>query len=814
MAWFDGLMKDVIYAVRVLRRTPGFSLTAIATLALVIGANTAVFSLANGLLLAPLPYRDAHQLHFLQTQVTTPRGVFTSTSQDGFAWDAIAATRWKDRAAVFSDVSTGVNAVFDGRAQFVTQQRVGAGFFRTLGVMPRLGREFEPAEDVPGGPPVAIISYGLWQSVFAGQHDAVGRTVLLRGEPWTIVGVMPDGFRSTVDADVWTPLLPSTQGEGGGTNYRIVIRLTEGSIEGLTAEMQAAVDPTYLRRELRDGATATTHVQNAKDTLTSEMREVVEMLGFATIAVLVIACVNLAALQLARGGSRQREIATRMALGGGRRVIVRQLLVESLVIAIVGGAAGVVVGWWGLQALQAMGGQRFDDWQRVSMDGRVLLVSMGLSVATGLLFGMFPALQASRTKLQASFQESASRSVAGGSRHWTRRGLVVAEVALGVVLLVATGLLTRTFVNLYRLDPGFAPQGLVTASISLLDARYPGPADVNQLFTRVLERLEQTPGIQSASVSLGVPYERLLNMGFRFVGAADAQTVSVTYVSPRFQETFGIPMVEGRQLSAGDRADSLPVVVVNAAFARMYSKDVPVVGRQIRLAGAERTVVGVMADVLQRPGFIIDGMVPGPIVGSPTVFLPVAQVPQGIVSTHLWFSPVFTVKASSFATAEQALRATVAGADPMLPIGTLQSMTDIRAESVHAERMLMTLIGTLAVVAVLLMAIGLHGVITHSVHERTREFGIRLALGSTPGAAMRLVVVNGLVLACVGVALGLLLAQPATTLVSSFLYGVGETDLATYVGAGLFLLLVAAAASLLPALRLLRIDPGTTLRST
>lgn len=809
----DALVRDVKYACRVLLKSPGFTVTAIGTLALVIGANTAVFSLANGLLFAPLPYPTADKLMLVHTEMTSPRGVFGSNSQDGWGWEALRDTRWGDHAAVFSDVSSGVNFAIGGRAMVVEQQRVGAGFFKVLGVGPRLGREFTPDEDIPNGPPVVVLSHQVWLSAFGGDRSVLGRTVLLRGEPWTVVGVMPEGFRSTVPADVWTPLRPSTTGEGSGTNYRIILRLTNDVGSGqVDAEIAGAVDPTYVHRDFPEGVSATTRVNSLKAAMTADMSEVIGMLGASALTVLVIACVNLTGLLLARGETRTKEIATRMALGSGRRAVVRQLMVESLVLAVCGGVGGVLVGWLGLSGLQALAGQGYAEWQRVAIDARVVLVSGAGALITCLLFGTIPALAASRVDIQAAFSGGGSRSVAGGGRHWTRRGLIVAEVALGVVLLVAAGLLFRTFVNLRSIDPGFEPEGLVTASVSLLDARYPGPAEVNQLFDRTLDRLRNARGIQSAAVSLGLPFERVLNMGFRFPEADKGQTASVMYASSDFFQTLGIPLRRGRGFAESDTAASLPVVVVNEAFRDIYSRDHEVVGRRVRLSGTDRHIVGVVADVQQRPGFIVDGMVPGPVVASPTIYLPVHQVSAGVVGTHLWFPPVFSVRADTAALAEQALAASLASADPLLPIAGIREMSTVRDEATSQEQMLMTLVGTLAAAALLLTAIGLHGLVASAVTERTREFGIRMALGATPGATVRDVTTGGLALAAVGAALGVAIAVPASSLVASWLYGVAEHDVTTYVGAAVFLLLVASVASLLPALRILRLDPARTLR--
>jgi predicted permease len=640
----------------------------------------------------------------------------------------------------------------------------------------------------------------------------LGQTILLRGEPWQVIGIMPEGFRGTADADVWTPLRPTPTGEGSGTNYGIVVRVPQGRTLTDAARDLPPLEGNLRSQGVSDETTIRGGLVPLKDVLTADSRDTLMMLAAAVMAVLLIACVNLAALLLARGSARAREIATRMALGSGRTAVIRQLMVESVVLAVIGGAAGMVVGTLALSGLQALGGDRFSDWQRVSMDGEVLLWCAGLSILTSLLFGLVPAWQVTKLDVQHALVEGGSRSIAGGAQHWTRRGLIVAQVSLGVVLLVSAGLLLRTFVNLQSVSPGFKADGLTTAAVSLLDARYPSPVEVNTLFTKSLERLQATPGVEAAAISLGLPYERVLNMGFRFSDEKDGHPSSLMYVTPDFFRTFEIPVKRGRTVLASDGPDTRPVIVVNESFARIYSKDKDVLGRVIRVASVEREVVGISADVQLRPGFSAPGLREGPIVSSPTIYVPASQLNKNIMSTHIWFSPVWTVRASTPVIGARALENAIAGVDPLLPIGRIRQMKDVRAAATAAQSMLMTLVGALALVALLLAAVGLHGLISHSVTERTREFGIRLALGATPAGTVRAVAWSGIVLAGIGAVIGAALAVPASTLVASVLYGVAERDPLTYIGAAAFLFVVAAAASIVPALRILRLDPAQTLR--
>ena len=504
-----------------------------------------------------------------------------------------------------------------------------------------------------------------------------------------------------------------------------------------------------------------------------------------------------------------------MALGSGRSGVIRQLMVEAIVLAVVGGGLGALVGYLGLEGLKSIGDQMYEEWERVTLDGRVLTLTFGLSFVTSVLFGLIPAVQASRLDVNAALTESGSRGVAGGSRHWLRRLLVITEVALGVALLVTTGLLVRTFVNLRGLSPGFEPSGLVTASVSMQDARYTTATHINQLFDDSLRRLRATPGIDAAAVSLELPYERLLNKGFRFVGDAEAPVANVAYVSPGFFETLRIPIRRGRGVLETDSAAAPPVVVVNESFVRVFSKDREILGRRLRTGNVEREIVGVVGNVQQRSSFAVAELGQGPLLPMPIIFVPAAQTTDAEFRTaHIWFSPVWTVRARSSSDASLALRRAITGADPLLPLSTVRSMKEVMAASTSEWRLLMALVGVLAAAAILLAAIGIHGLIAHSVAERRREFGIRMALGATAGHAVRRVAAGGIVLSLAGAILGGLLSMVSVGLVRSYLWGVEPHDPVTYAGVALFLLAVATVASVLPSLRILRLDPAQSLRDS
>jgi putative ABC transport system permease protein len=812
----EAIWRDARYAIRILLRTPAFTFTAVTTLALVIGATTAVLSLADALLWRPLPFPEPEKLAGI-IRVETRNGATTTTpAVDGAMFEAV-----RDRVPSL-DVAVmgsggGVNLVLNGTPVYASHFRVSEGFSRVLGVAPARGRWFNAEEDRAGGPAVAVLSYQAWHRYFAAAEDVIGRSVLLRGEPHQIVGVMPAGFRSLDGTafDLWVPLRASTSGEGGGDNFWTVARLKPGaSWAQAGAELVAVRDDAFRLQRQSQEVTRDLGVQPIAEILAKRVREPIVLLSSAVLAVLLIACVNLASLMLARADSRTHEIATRMALGGGRRIVVRQLMVEAVIIAGAGGLAGLLIGYFGLKGLQNLGGERFEQWGQAAIDARVIALAIGLSALTSLAFGLAPAIRASRLNVAQAL--TGARGVAGRASRWPRRVLVISEVALGVVLLVATGLLIRTFVNVRSLDPGFNRSNLVTASVSLRDARYNTAASINQLFDQSLNRLTAVPGIESAAISLEVPYERLLNLGFRYAddASADTRMTNLCYVTPGFLKTMGIGVKSGRDFADQDRAGTPAVALVNQAFERMYSKDRPAIGRRIRTSGPEREIVGVVGDVKVRPSLGGPGFETGPLVAQPLILILASQTTDSFFRlVHTWFTPVWTVRARDTGAASVALTRAISESDPLIPVSSVRGMDTVMAEAITEQKLMMTLVGLLAGAAILLAAIGVHGVIAHTVAERRREFGIRIALGATAINAVRSVSLGGIALAGIGAVIGAALSVPATSLVRSFLWRVETNDPWTYAGVAIALLAVATLASVLPALRLLRLNPAETLRN-
>ena len=789
---------DLRYARRVLWRTPAFTLTAVLTLALAIGVNTAVFALVDAILLKPLPYPHPERLALLTQTVKQSGQVSSSPAVDGRTWELVRDHLTSADRAVFSDWTTGVNLVVRGsngaeQARFVQQQRVSTGFFSVLGVPMLAGREFTADEDRAGGPPAVVLSAELWRSAFASDPSAIGRAITLRGEAYAVVGIMPDGFQTGSRADLWTPLRPSTTGEGGGTNYEVLVGLRDESSRPAVAAQLASV-AEELKRQRAATAEGPGNLPEVSFTLiglqegmTASIRPSLFVVWASVAVVLVAACVNLAGLMLTRAARRRREMATRLALGSGRSAVIRQLMVEAGVLGIVAGAAGIGVAAVMVSGLTWLAQDGFAIWQTVAVGWREAFVAVALAIVGSLIFGLGPALQASRQSTQSSLLAS-GRSVAGGTSHWPRRLLVVAQVALGVLLLVGSGLLLRTFNHLRNLEPGFDPAGVVTAAVSLEDARYRTAESVARLMDNVLTRVRQEPGMGSAAAGLGLPYERLLNLGFARMdgpGAANprSQITNATYITSDYFEAFRIPVRRGRVFDGRDRADSAPVAIVNDALVRAHFKlegDTDPIGHNIRISGTVREIVGVVGDIQVRPGWGSNG----PLSAMPLVYVPVAQVSDSFVRlVHGWFMPTIAIRSSlSTVQVSDAIRRAVAAVDPLLPIASVRTMSEVRAASLGQQRLLTTLLLALAVAALIVAAIGIHGLIAASVTERTREMGVRLALGSTLGQALQTLALPGVLLAAIGTAAGLLGAAAAIPLIRHFVWGVSVSDPLTYAG--------------------------------
>ena len=813
--------KSILYAIRQLRKSPAFTLTVVGTLALCIGANTAIFTIVDQLFFRPLPYPHPEQL-VMPSTVFGKNGALEppQTSQTGRQWEAIRDHATLLDSAVYG-TTNGLNLAAANHVEYVQNQRVSANFFHVLGIAPLVGREFNREEDVPNGPAVVVLSYALWQRVFQGDFSIIGRTIDLRGVPHTVLGIIPANFRTVpaglgTDAppDLWTPLRPSVNGEGEGDNYGIIGRLKSGAtLAQANSQLNSIMQDVFSQMRRPSNISVEEKALPLKTGITYDLRSSVFLMWGAVGLVLLIGCVNIAGILIARSATRYREFATRLVLGASRRRIISELLTEAVLLALLGGLCGLVLGQIALKGLLYLNPGTFNLTGPIHLNLPVMATMLGLSLITSMVFGLFPALEASSIDLGRSLSE-AGRSNAGSRRQWKRQSLVFVEVALGVVLVVAAGLLIRTFASIANANPGFDPQHLTIASASLQDARYATSAAGARLFRESLRQIEQIPGVESAAVALTSPYSRPLNDGVSQIdGRVPREGITeFTYATPGMFETLRIKLLRGRVFTEADSASSTRVAVVNEAFRARYlsARDTPL-GASIKIENKDWSVVGIVNNVQEKNG-IGEG---GPVDHFPEVYIPVEQCPDGIFAlANVWFSPVWIVRTHADSAAlTQAMQQALASVDPRLPFSSFQTMPEARGAALQEQRYQATIFSVLAGLATLLAALGLYGLIAQSVTQRTREMGIRLALGATVRDVIRTAAGPGIALSCAGIVCDIVLASFTTRLLKSLIWGVAPTDPLTFVVVAALLIVVAAVASVIPALRLVRLDPAQTLRS-
>ena len=710
---FTHLWTDFRHALRRLPRNPTTTAIIVLTLALCIGANTAIFSVVDATLLRPLSYPEPERLVrvVLHFQARGEEG--DSITQTGKTWELVRDHASFLDTAVYSGGVSGVNFSAAGSAHFVKQQRVSAGFFRVLGVQPLIGREFAPEEDRAGGPALAVLSYSFWRRIFHGDTAVAGQTLMLRGEPYTIIGVMPENFHSNSPVDLWTPLRPSGNGEGGGQNYSIMGRLKLGvTWSQADGQIEAIGAPLIKAMNIRPDVFARLRLITLQDGQTQDLRKPLLILMAAVGLVLLIGCANVASLLLARAAARSREISTRLALGGGRREIIQQLLVETLVLAVLGSLAGLILGYYALEGLKVLAGKSFGNLESAHLDGRVLAATAILSLLVTLAAGLMPALEAGAVDLRAALSEAGGRGVAGGRRRWSRRILVGGEIALAVLLLIGAGLLIRTVAHFYQMRPGFDPAHVIIASFSLQDARYTTSQRVNQLFDSGLSRIRALPGVESAGAGLTLPYERGLNSGFWHADGPEAgqpETTNLCYVTPGYLETLRIPLHRGRTISASDGPKTGLVAVVNEAFARRYLSKQDPLGSHISFGKGSppAEIIGIAGDVQQSAGF---GNF-GPLAAVPNAYVPAGQFNDGFMKmVNTWFAPSWVVRVTGApAGVMQGIQNVASTIDPLVPIAEFRTIDDLRSSSLASHRFQATLLGSLSGLALLLAIVGIYG---------------------------------------------------------------------------------------------------------
>ncbi len=814
------MLRSIGFAVRQLRRAPGYSLAVVLTLTLAIGANTAVFSLLNGFLLRRLPYPQPERIGAL---ITHKQGVDSESADEDDAHDLKEWRAIREQVpavlAAGSAGTAGGNLQSGRSAQYVLASRVSAEYFAVLGLQPLLGRSFTQQEDMPGGPRAAVLSYGLWQTAFHGDRDVIGKPASIKGEPYTIVGVLPAGAQTPSGAALWVPLRPTDRDSdcAVGDNCHIFLRLRPGATwEQARAQLGHVRLPMFDDLRTKYHGAGWFYVRPMQEALAhNENLSLVEPMHALMLAVgliLLIASANLAGLALVRMHRRVPEMATRLALGAGRGTLLLVLWLESLLLALTGAVFGVL-----LAALLLEGAKTFLPlWMHpiggFAIDARVLAFAIALSVGTSLFFGVLPALELRRVDIRAVLA-AGSRNVAGG-RGRLRQWLIGAEVAVTIVLLAAAGLLVRTLIHLETLPPGFDPAHVMTAKASLDDARYHDNARFQSLMVQSVAAMRAIPGVKDAAVGLSVPYERGLNDGFGFADGPNTgkeQGSSEVWATPGYFATLRIPVLAGRGFADSDSATSEKITVVNQAFARKFFGTPNAIGHRLKSGHDVLTIVGIVADVAKQPGMIRDA----PLSVEPVFYIPAAQTPQELVTmASTWFQPSWIVRTRGPITnITGQMQQALASVDPALPFSGFYSMADLEAEQLQFQRIEVVLLGSLAGLALLLSAIGIYSLVANLVAERTREIGIRLALGSTLRKAMVHIGTAGLAASVAGTAVGLALSLYVLRLLKSQIYGITAWDPLTLTVVPLLLLLLAAVASTLPVLRIARIDPADTLRS-
>ncbi|HEY6059861.1 MAG TPA: ADOP family duplicated permease, partial [Gemmatimonadales bacterium] len=726
-------------------------------------------------------------------QATTYERFRYLQANNGDVFDALAAT-------------TGVGATLLSGNEGVHVQllRVSRDYFRAMGVQPSLGRTFLDEEDQLGGSNAVILSHALWHQRFGGDSGVVGKTVQLDGTPYTVVGVMPDGFGEPYPADAWSTLAQVARTIGGGQNLEVIGRLAPGLT---VARANARLQPMLAgyAATFRTGTETRLGFDSYRALIGVGVRAPLRILFGAIALVLLIACANVASLLLGRAARRRRELALRAALGASRGRLVRQLLAESALLALLGGGGGLLLAGWGLSTLRSLAAAALPRTGDIRLDGWALGFTLLVSLLTGIVFGLLPAWQAARTDLQETLKEGA-RTI-GGGRGRLRHGLVAAEIALSLVLLVGAGLLLRTFANLLHSDPGLDPGHIVAAELWLTGSRYDTAPAVANYYADLRRRVEALPGVRSAAiVEAGLPLNRGGNTGVK-VNGGDYVGADYRAVSPGFFETLGASLRRGRTLTDADGATSEPVVVINEAFERRYLEGVDPLGAMVLVAeaGDARRVVGVVGDITSGIG----------LPAQPTVFIPAAQEPTGVMlGFNGWFPIHLLARTVGSPAGYPALLArTMRAADPAIPVGQVRTMDDVLATSLAFRHFEMVLLALFAGLAAALAAVGIYGLMSYLVTQRVREFGIRVALGARRRDVFGIVMRRGVTLAATGIVLGLLGAVAMTRLLASQLYGVRPVDLLTLAAVTGGVVLLALAACYIPAWRGTKVDPMVALRS-
>jgi putative ABC transport system permease protein len=802
------LWQDLRYGARMLLKYPGFALIAVITLALGIGANTVIFSVINGVLLSSLPYPNPEQLAM----------VWCDNKRQGIPDDITSYPNfvdWRDRNKTFqgmAGVTSGrTNLTGTGEPEEISDANVSINFFQLMGVNPVLGRVFTAEEEQTGRDRVVVLSYSLWQRRFGGDREILSRTISLSDQPYVVVGIMPPGFQFPEKTEIWAPLAPDEGMRQArfGFFLPVVGRLKPGVTR---AQAQADLDLVagQIEKQFPDMAGYGVNVVPVLENTVGPIRRALMILLVAVVFVLLIACANVANLLLARAAVRQREVAVRAALGAGRWRIVRQLLTESMLLAVLGGALGVLLAWWGLRLLVDLNPANIPRLENIRLDSRVLWFTLGISLLTGVIFGLVPALQATHLKLSETLKEggrTGGGGAAGRRAQQSRGAFIVAEVALTLALLVGAGLLIRSFWRLQQIDTGFKPDHLLTLRVTLWGSNYRERGQAVSFFDRLQERLAALPGVVSASATTGIMLRKLANSASFTIENRPrdpnelALELPFDRVQPNYFQTMGIPLVKGRAFTAQDTRDTPMVTIVNETFVKRYFPNDDPIDKRFTFGGGGPnarwiTIVGVVRDT-KRQG-----------VDQPVrieSWMPLAQRPAGSMEV------VLRTTGDPLALTN-AVREAVWSLDRNLPIPSIQTVEHLLSERVSQQRLNMLALGLFALVALVLAAVGIYGVMSYAVTQRTQEIGVRMALGAQASDVLRMVVWRGMSLALIGVALGLAAALALTRVMRNLLFEVSVTDPFTFAAIPVLLTGVAFVACWIPARRATKVDPLVALR--
>ncbi|MGH9970960.1 MAG: ABC transporter permease [Pyrinomonadaceae bacterium] len=799
----ETLFRDVRYGVRSLLKRPAFTLFAVITLALGIGANTAIFSVVNAVLLRPLPYRDSERIVTLW-QNNAKAGVPRNDVSPANFLD------WREQSRSFEAMAGvepfGFSLIGNGEPERFPAWLVTEGFFETLGSSALHGRTFSAEDYRPGNERVVVISQSLWQRRFGGDQNLIGQKLTLNGQPYSVVGIMPAEFQFPPDREVWAPrvLRESDRQLRGPTYWNVIARLKPGTTvdqaQGEMSGIAARLASEYPDTNGGMGAT----VVLLSEQLTGHVRSALWILLGAVGFVLLIACGNVANLLLVRGAERQREFAIRSALGAARVRLVRQLLTESLLLALLGGVGGLLLGSWGVRLILAFNSAKIPRIESVNVDARVMLFALAVSVLTAIIFGLIPATQFSRPNLQSTLKEGERGAVGGSTGYWVRNSLVVAEVAVALVLLTGAGLLVRSFVALQQVDPGFDKERLLALQV-FLSRTYQKPEQITGFFDQTLEKVQSVPGVQSAALVSSPPFVNLEQDAPFTIhgrpGPPKGKEPSAFYieVSNDYLSTMSVPVRRGRFFTKFDKEDSAQVVVINETMARRFFPDEDPVGKRLTVMfdqTVEREIVGVIGDVLHS------GLDANP---RPEMFVTYHQSPT--------VQMTFVVKTTADPAAVlPAVKTAIRQINPNQTFSKTATMDQLVNDSLRQRRFNLFLLVSFAVLALTLAGIGVYGSINYSTRQRTHEIGLRMALGAQAGDVMRLIMGQGLVLALTGIGLGLMASLALTRLMKGLLFGVSANDPVTLIAISMLLTVIGLFASWIPARRATRVDPLVALR--